>query len=957
MHPLIAAAKKSGITVPAPSTLVRPGAATYGVGGKAAKITIVPSGYVSGSGTIGRGFTKQLYGFSYSGSSPVGRASVGGVVGGYSPSAIKSLFIRPGLTSITDPTTGYVAGEGTKRYREILAKMGRLMGDAAARQAALNIKAPSPVLSPLGFDVKATQPHVISKEVLARSRAEQLAIGGSVALGAGVIGLPLAAGVGLPVLAGRLLGGAAVSAGAQIAAEPSIRRIGAGKITVFDKARWPPSVDVPATVGFLGEEFAGTTVRGRKRLETSQEVVAKQNFVRGIVGIVGFAAGARVGGGAVQGLQTFLTRFNPKALLTTNPVLTGGKQFASGGKGKIIILVKKGSAIETAKGKIIPVTNRGIVISQKTGGRFISAGSRQGLPTASRETGLVPSGFGLTPTPRTLPPVVSPLAAGKVKPLDFSILGTSKRALTAAEAIAATKAIRRVSPKAGAFDIFGIPIPKEPIVKRPATTLEALKFAKGVRKVSPKPGLFDAFGRPIETGVPPLRKPATTLEALEFGKSIRKVSPKPGIFTFSGIEVSEKFGIPKKPLTAKQAIEETKDIRRVKIKKGSFRQPRTFKEVFRIERPAKPTRFTSLKRTVTVQREAVKPRFVPGSFTSLAQTLPRVAKTPTQSLFEREMFEIAGVKPAPPKAAGLFGEPAKSVFQPPRLTSFERQIRGEVGKQVGGRRRFADVLGLSIFQRGRERRLVRGRERISPIEAFVISPKEGFIDLQKPLVRPIIRRATSIIDIPREIPREKIKPAQRPLLRPIQRPIIIPKFAVLPKEIIKEKEKITPRTKTPGLVSLRLTRQKQPKGVSGFQVFVRGKGRKTRAGWQPGNFVPAATGVLPQKKALAFGQSLVAGTAKQTFRIEPAFGKPARVGKIPSFKAEMFRRGKKGSFIERQAYLIDRPGEVRAIPLAGQAALRAKRARGISTRKRKKPKKKTRAKRRRRAFAKFGVSL
>ena len=62
------------LKVPAPSTIVQPGASTYGKGGEATKVTHVGSGYVPGSGSIGRSYPTQIYGASFGGgSSPVGK--------------------------------------------------------------------------------------------------------------------------------------------------------------------------------------------------------------------------------------------------------------------------------------------------------------------------------------------------------------------------------------------------------------------------------------------------------------------------------------------------------------------------------------------------------------------------------------------------------------------------------------------------------------------------------------------------------------------------------------------------------------------------------------------------------------------------------------------------------------------------------------------------------------------
>ena len=948
---------------------------------------------------------------------PEGKAAIARRGGSSGATGFKSVFggtsvstsninqaFRGGLpsTQIRDPNTGFVFSKGTRHYSEIFKKMQaelaaravaareKVIAKAEARaRGDLDIQAPPiKMIQPTSaFDVRGTQGFEISAAGAERERQKQLMIGATVAGAALFPGVSLAAGVPLGVIGGQLVGGALVGEGARQAAGRVVSGFEPGTVTEFGETRASPNIDVRSTVGNLERQFAGTTTTGIGRIETTRELDAKKDFVVTVASILGFSAGVVAGGSAIQGLQGFLSRSNPKVLLTTNSTLTKGKQFVSAGKEKVIILVEKGSAVEMPSGKIVTVTNRGVVITPKTQGRFINAGTSQGIPTGTTTPTTTGTGFALTPTPTpSLAPISTPtvgLAAlsfglapavskavsktkpffdfGKVKPLDFSgITGTSKRPLTAAEAIASTKDIRRVSPKPGFFDISGKPIPKTTTFKKPATALEALEFAKGVRKVSPKAGAFDILGRPIEKDFLSFKRPATTLEALEFAKGVRKVSPKAGVFTITERQVSDKFGIPKRPLTAKEAIEQTKDIRRIKLKKRTFRPPRTFEEVFKIEKPfrkpvsRKPSRAFGLD-TVTVQK--VKPLDIPGSFISLSRALPRVSKTPTQALFEREMFGISGTKPKPLRARGLFDTPSKTVFQAPRATAFEKQLRAEVGREVSGSRRFADALGFSIFQigKGRTRQPIKGAERVSPIDAFNTTPKQkkGIIDLTKAFDTPIIRRGTGISEIFRETPRDITRPKASVGLLPRITPGQRPREAIRVSELFieKEKQKIKQKQKTRIVPLPAITKKKRKGSVSGYHVLVRGSGKKTSQGkWLPGAFKKAVTGVLSRKQALALGQSRVANTAKRTFRLVKATGTPAKkVGKLAKFNPAMFRKSK-GKYTEKNAWAINTPGERAAITSRGLATLRKR-----PVRKRSKPKRKTKKKTRQRAFARFGI--
>lgn len=556
---------------------------------------------------------------------------------------------------------------------------------------------------PLGFDVKATQPFQVSEEIRARARAEQLAIGATVGAGAIFPGVGFATGVSLPVLAGQLAGGFLVGEGARIGAEKLVSGLEPGAITEFERERPTPSIDIRATIGKIEEEFAETTPLGFERMETVAEVQAKKDFVVIVASLIGFAAGARVGGGVVQGVQGILTRDNARILLTTSSAKTGGKAFAKGGKNEVVIKVEKGSFIEKPDGSKVFITDKGFTIRPNTPGRFVSGGRPGVLGAGSTDLG---TGLAIIPGFKpTIPTGFSPL------------IGTSFRPLTAAEAIAATKGIRRVSKKPGVFDIFGVRI--EPITKfkRPATTKEAIKFAKEFKKVSPKPGIFDIEGSPIPSIEFAFKEPVTTKEAIAFGKRIRKVSPQPGVFDISGTVISPIVEF-KRPATVSEAIAFGKQAKKVSPKPGAFdifgerikpsvgfERPQTAKEALlfargirkvspkpgifdirgqRIEKPFKQAKFRPLKfrkdffgfekqpkpirevsifgrRTVTIKRQVKKPiriqRFIPGSLAALSFGLPRVKKTPTELLFEREQADIFGIKktrgPPPVQKTGI----------------------------------------------------------------------------------------------------------------------------------------------------------------------------------------------------------------------------------------------------------------------------------------------------------------
>jgi len=162
-------------------------------------------------------------------------------------------------------------------------------------------------------------------------------------------------------------------------------------------------------------------------------------------------------------------------------------------------------------------------------------------------------------------------------------------------------------------------------------------------------------------------------------------------------------------------------------------------------------------------------------------------------------------------------------------------------------------------------------------------------------------------------------------------------------------EKIPEKTKEPKIppfIPLPSLKRQRLGETFGYKVFVRGTGKRTPTGFKPGEFIQATKGVLSRKEALAFGQSLVSGTAKRTFKIVPTVGKRASVGRIPKFRSEMFRT-KGRTFIEKSRFAIDQPGERKAITEKGISTLKGLRLTGFKPF-RKKPKKTKKKKTRRR---------
>ena len=747
--------------------------------------------------------------------------------------------------------------------------------------------------TPLGFDVRATQPFQVSEEILARSRAQQLAIGGAVAAGAVFPGISIAAGAPLAVIGGQLAGGFLVGEGARIGAERVVSEFEPGVVTEFVPSRPPPNIDVRATIGEIEQEFAGTETFAFERPETFAEVEARKDFVVTAASLIGFAAGARVGGGVIQGVQAILSKSKAKIVLTTDSIKTRGKQFLKTGKNEVTIKVEKGSFIQKSDGKIIPITGKGFIVSPTTQGKFISGG-RAGI-LGQGTTDLAPSGEFFAPGP-----VFTPTTTPGISPL----FGTPLRPLTVSEALEVRKGRRFVSPKPGVFDIGGIPIPTQPLAfKRPQTVKEVLEFRKGLRFVSPKPGVFDIEGRPIPL-MKGFKKPVTAAEALFLTREIRRVSPKPGIFDIRGQRIGEPFK---------------------KRKPGPFR----FREEFlgfekpvKI-RPVRPSREVFGARTVSVQKQVVKPisiqQAIPGSLAALSVGLPRVVKEPTQLLFEREFLEAFGLQPAKPvKRMGLFDVSAKSIFEPPKLTAFEKQIRGQVRKEVGERQRFETFLRITPLQKQLKKE--KKARKVTTKELFGFAPLEGFADLTKPLAIPTVRGAARISEAQRERElerqRQRFRERQMPRLRERQRER--ERERQREREKLKEKLKLRPLLR-PMLLEKVKAKRKRVKKVQAFKALVKKKGK----------FVKVSKRPLRKNTALALGAFLVDNSAAQTFRIREIMGNPTGP-KVSRPSLSKFRKpirsgrtqAKSPLFIEKTAFLIDRKGELEAITKRGLNALR-----------------------------------
>ena len=404
---------------------------------------------------------------------------------------------------------------------------------------------------------------------------------------------------------------------------------------------------------------------------------------------------------------------------------------------------------------------------------------------------------------------------------------------------------------------------------------------------------------------------------------------------------------------------------------------------------------------ITKLEKTIKPKPAPflslnisGSYAALAGGLPRVTKTPTELLFEREMFgfeeTVSKVKPREirgfekiAKEAELSAERGLAQFAGIReqafgiSTEFARIKQQALGtkKEFGGISEQYDITSPRLdftFKTKKITKPVSITEQRKSLDVGLrtdLGLKSDFVSISKQRealdtklkTDTRLKTITSTIPIQLSLTRDLTRQRQDTIsiqrIIPINLSITSARTRTITKPRIMERTVLTEptieitKTRVPPFFVPFAKRTFKPVETFGYKVFVRGKGVKTKTGWKPGEFIPATKGVLGRKEALAFGQSIVAGTARRTFKIVPTVGKRATVGRIPKFRPEMFRT-KGRTFVEKTRYAIDQPGERREITQAGISKLQGLRLTGFTPFrkkvKRKKPKTRKKKKTKRR---------
>ncbi len=278
------------------------------------------------------------------------------------------------------------------------------------------------------------------------------------------------------------------------------------------------------------------------------------------------------------------------------------------------------------------------------------------------------------------------------------------------------------------------------------------------------------------------------------------------------------------------------------------------------------------------------------------------------------------------KVSQGFGQ-AKAISQREAQKQLEKQVLGVgLAKGIG----FGQVTWQAIG--------VAQAKAISQAEAIKQLQKQLSLQTVKQLQKQLSLQTVGMKQLSAQASLTKQAEAQRQLQKQLSLTKVQPRGVAQPRVVSAKainlmemqplkKEKIA-KPKIPWLWLPPTAKPSKPSRLLGYQVLVRGKGKKIGRRWAAGAFTPVSIGVLPKAQALALGQAIPAGTAKRSFKLVPAFGVPAPATKLPAFRPEMFYQ-KGRTFIEKTRFAIDLPGEFKEITQKGLAAKKQKRLLGI----------------------------
>lgn len=428
---------------------------------------------------------------------------------------------------------------------------------------------------------------------------------------------------------------------------------------------------------------------------------------------------------------------------------------------------------------------------------------------------------------------------------------------------------KELTPKALKFvrGIEELPKPQKELTPR------ALKFVRGIQEPSKaaKPLTLDALRFVKGAKEPTLIKSFRQFAPKKLTAAQRRALPELGRFVSPrGVQVQQV--IKPKAKVLQETVEWYKNW------------PPAFFEGFGKPAAAVPT--------APIVAKAIKPvsKAIPGSFVALMFGLRRTKPLIKEIKRPREPF---------------------AEFRGTRRTPLEK----EIAKSISGGLKFEEFLGTEAEQKEAEKRAQR--------------QQAGFQKSMRDMQRREAKQAEAQLFQPLQIPKATQKTLQKEL-EVLKQPTItktvfeLPKPEVTrPKEALKEFKPL--RRGFPKLPALfpffeRPVKKKKAAPGRGFDVLLKVRGQFRKQNPRP----------LHKSTAIALGSFLADETAAQTFKTRATRRKPTgpkkKATRLRKFRKPI-RKGvpqrKSPLWIERTAFLIDRPQEKRDITAAGLRSLRA----------------------------------
>jgi len=498
--------------------------------------------------------------------------------------------------------------------------------------------------------------------------------------------------------------------------------------------------------------------------------------------------------------------------------------------------------------------------------------------------------------------------SGEVVLIEGGIAGTKAFLGTGKAAIAPKPKIKTIPKK--------IPKPMKPIVKQPQRPPTVKELQKVARNLPQKQAGIKITG----TGKTVLQQTKTIPTIKELQKIARGLNQKQApIQVLSGTKTT---------ITTKASIPTVKELQKIARGLSGSKAPiqvtSKIPTVSQLEKIAKtlPQKQAGIQITKPNLTPVITPTATRTATVTLTKTKP-ITKAATQLAIPGSYKELAtGLKVIPISPIVATGIPK---------TGYEkfRQQQEQISKNIFSNVKKTALTVPKQFQSYTEKPSQRFENylRLSPLEK-TLQPSKTEQKQQQKVIKAI---APSIKNIQTTNSMQQSKQQEKEQRKLISRIMETPKettttrqsynINIIPRERERTRDKVKEKPKPRKTTRIRFPtfpqiQKEKPKLEFGYKVLVRTKGIETLTGWKPGGFKPISTIVLPKEQALALGQKIVAGTAKRTFKIQPAYGKLVGYKGLTPFQPEMFKiKGRQ--YTEKTKYAIDTPGELEEITFKG----------------------------------------